>query len=79
VVGLANSGGDTINSIKQAQEFGTTQKGQKLALLFFIADVDAVGLRVAQGVLLTEAFYWDLNRATRTSSSRCAQRWPRAL
>jgi hypothetical protein len=57
VVGLANSGGDTINSIPQAPEFGITQKGQKLAaLLFFISDVDAVGLPITRGLLLTKGF-----------------------
>jgi len=75
VIGLANSGGDTINSIKQAQEFRVTQNGQKLAaLLFFVTDVHAVGLPTAQGLLLTEAFYWDLNPETRAWSSRFAAR-----
>jgi branched-chain amino acid transport system substrate-binding protein len=75
VIGLANSGGDTINSIKQAREFGTTQKGQTLAaLLFFITDVHTVGLPNAEGLLLTEAFYWDLNEDTRTWSRRFAAR-----
>ena len=75
VIGLANSGGDTINSIKQAREFGITQKGQTLAaLLFFITDVHTVGLPNAKGLLLTEAFYWDLNEDTRTWSRRFAAR-----
>jgi branched-chain amino acid transport system substrate-binding protein len=75
VIGLANSGGDTINSIKQAKEFGITQKGQTLAaLLFFITDVHAVGLLNAEGLLLTEAFYWDLNEDTRGWSERFAAR-----
>src|SRR4029453_8499660 len=59
VIGLANAGGDTINSIKQASEFGITQGGQKLAgLLIFISDINALGLQTAQGLVLTEAFYW---------------------
>jgi branched-chain amino acid transport system substrate-binding protein len=75
VIGLANSGGDTINSIKQSREFGITQKGQTLAaLLFFITDVHTVGLPNAEGLLLTEAFYWDLNEDTRTWSRRFAAR-----
>lgn len=66
VVALANSGGDTINAIKQAREFGLTQSGQSLvALLAFISDIHSVGLNTAQGLLLTAAFYWDLNDGTR--------------
>jgi len=73
VIGLANAGGDTINSIKQAAEFGITQAGQNLAgLLVFITDVNALGLETAQGLVLTEAFYWDLNDATREWSRRFA-------
>ena len=75
VVGLANAGGDTINSIKQAHEFGLTAGGQKLAgLLIFISDVHSLGLEVAQGLLLTEAFYWDENEGTRAWSKRFAAR-----
>ena len=75
VIGLANSGGDTINSIKQAREFGITHKGQTLAaLLFFITDVHTIGLPNAEGLLLTESFYWDLNEDTRTWSRRFAAR-----
>jgi branched-chain amino acid transport system substrate-binding protein len=71
VIGLANAGGDTINSIKQAGEFGITQGGQKLAgLLVFITDVHALGLQTAQGLVLTESFYWDLNEKTREWSAR---------
>jgi branched-chain amino acid transport system substrate-binding protein len=66
VIGLANAGGDTINSIKQAAEFGITRGGQNLAgLLVFITDVHSLGLQTAQGMLLTETFYWDLNDGTR--------------
>ena len=73
VIGLANAGGDTINSIKQAAEFGITQAGQNLAgLLVFITDVNALGLETAQGLVLTEAFYWDLNDSTREWSRRFA-------
>ena len=73
VIGLANAGGDTINSIKQAAEFGITQAGQNLAgLLVFITDVNALGLETAQGLVLTEAFYWNLNDSTREWSRRFA-------
>lgn len=71
VIGLANAGGDTVNTIKQASEFGITQAGQSLAgLLIFITDVNALGLETAQGLVLTEAFYWDLNDDTRAWSKR---------
>jgi len=73
VIGLANAGGDTINSIKQAAEFGITQGGQSLAgLLVFITDVHALGLPTAQGLVLTEAFYWDQNDASRAFAKRFA-------
>ncbi|GJD36285.1 ABC transporter substrate-binding protein [Methylobacterium aerolatum] len=71
VVGLANAGGDTINAVKQAHEFGLTDGGQKLAaLLIYAIDVHALGLPTAQGLVLTEAFYWDLNPGTRAFSER---------
>jgi branched-chain amino acid transport system substrate-binding protein len=74
VVALANSGGDTINSVKQAGEFGLT-KNQKLAgLLVFLSDVHGIGLETAQGLLLTESFYWDLNEGTRAWAKRFAAR-----
>lgn len=74
VIGLANAGGDTINSIKQAAEFGITQGGQALAgLLVFLTDVHALGLQTAQGLVLTESFYWDLNDGTREWSKRFAE------
>jgi branched-chain amino acid transport system substrate-binding protein len=74
VIGLANAGGDTINSIMQAAEFGITQAGQNLAgLLVFITDVNALGLETAQGLVLTESFYWDLNDDTREWSRRFAE------
>ncbi len=75
VIGLANGGADTVNCIKQAAEFGITQRGQRLAgLLFQIPDVQAVGLEAAQGLVLSEAFYWDLNDGTRAFASRFAPR-----
>ncbi|MFA6032043.1 MAG: ABC transporter substrate-binding protein [Myxococcota bacterium] len=74
VIGLANAGGDTINSIKQAGEFGIVAGGQKLAgLLVFITDVNALGLQTAQGLVLTESFYWDNNDQTRAWSERFAK------
>ena len=79
VIGLANAGGDTINAIKQAAEFGLTQSGQKLSpLLAFISDIDSVGLETAQGLLLAEAFYWDLNDETRAFAKRFMERTKRA-
>src|SRR5262249_16837524 len=66
IIGMANAGGDTTNTIKQAAEFGIVAGGQKLAgLLLFITDVNALGLKVAQGLNFTETFYWDLNDGTR--------------
>ncbi|MEQ9179646.1 MAG: ABC transporter substrate-binding protein [Nitratireductor sp.] len=76
IVGLANAGGDTVNSIKAASEFGLVQGGQKLAgLLVFITDVDSLGLQTAQGLNLTEAFYWDQNDETRKWSRRFFERF----
>ena len=76
IIGLANAGGDTINSIKQAAEFGIVKGGQKLAgLLVFISDVHSLGLERAQGLRLTEAFYWDLNDKTRAFSKRFAAKF----
>lgn len=75
IIGLANAGGDTTNAIKQAAEFGIVQSGQKLAsLLLFINDVHALGLKVANGLQMTESFYWDLNDDTRGFSKRFAAR-----
>ena len=71
VIALANAGGDTINSIKQASEFGLTQSGYKLAALAgFINDVHGLGLKEAQGLTITEASYWDLNDDTRKWSQK---------
>ena len=75
VIGLANAGGDTINTIKQAAEFGILKGGQKISpLLAFITDIDGVGLPTAQGLLVAGAFYWDLNDDTRAFSKRFMQR-----
>jgi branched-chain amino acid transport system substrate-binding protein len=75
VIGLANAGGDTINAIKSASEFGIVQGGQKLAgMLLFISDIHSLGLQTAQGLQLTTAFYWDRNDATRAFGERFAAR-----
>ena len=74
VVGLANAGTDTIQAIKQAGEFGLTRQQQLAALLIYITDVHSLGLNVAQGMLLTEGFYWDLNDDTRAWSRRYFER-----
>jgi branched-chain amino acid transport system substrate-binding protein len=71
VIGLANAGGDTINSIKQAAEFGIVKGGQSLAgLLVFSSDVNALGLPTAQGLALTETWYWDMNDVNRAWTKR---------
>jgi len=70
VIGLANAGGDTINSIKQAAEFGITPKQSLAGLLVFITDVHSLGLKNTQNMYLTEGFYWDLNNETRAWSKR---------
>jgi branched-chain amino acid transport system substrate-binding protein len=78
IIGLANAGGDTINSIKQAAKLGIAQGGQKLAaLLLFISDVHSLGLQTAQGLQQTSAFYWDQNDATRAWSKRFFDRMKR--
>ena len=75
IVGLANAGGDTTNSIKQAAEFGIVAAGQKLAaLLLFINDVHSLGLKTAQGLTFTESFYWDLNDNTRAFAKRFSEK-----
>jgi branched-chain amino acid transport system substrate-binding protein len=74
IIGLANAGGDTVNAVKQASEFGIAQGGQSLAaLLVFITDVNAMGLQTAQGLLVTSAFYWDQNDGTRAFAKRFAE------
>jgi len=71
VIGLANAGGDTINAIKQGAEFGIAKGGQQFAgLLVFAPDVGALGLQAAQGLMLTETWYWDLNDASRAWTKR---------
>ena len=73
IVGLANAGGDTTNSIKQAAEFGIVKGGQNLAgLLVFLTDVNALGLQTAQGLIVTNTFYWDQNDASRAFAKRFA-------
>ena len=80
VIGLANAGGDTTNAIKQAAEFGIIQGGQKLAaLLLFITDVHALGLKTAQGLTFTESFYWDMNDQTREWSKRLQKVSPKGM
>jgi branched-chain amino acid transport system substrate-binding protein len=75
IIGLANAGGDTTNTIKQAAEFGIVKGGQKLAaLLLFLTDVKAIGLETAQGLNFTETFYWDMNDETRAFSKKFAAR-----
>jgi branched-chain amino acid transport system substrate-binding protein len=77
VIGLANAGGDTINSIKQAAEFGIVKGGQQLAgLLMFISDVHALGLQTAQGLVLTEAWYWDASDANREFARKFQAQFP---
>jgi branched-chain amino acid transport system substrate-binding protein len=70
VIGLANAGGDTINSIKQAAEFGITRSQSLAGLLVFASDVAALGLPAAQGLLLTETWYWDMNDSNRAWTKR---------
>jgi branched-chain amino acid transport system substrate-binding protein len=75
VIGLANAGGDTINAVKQAGEFGISQGGQTMvAFLLFINDVHGMGLKVAQGLQLLEAFYWDMDDGTRAFAKRFGAR-----
>ncbi len=80
IIGLANAGADTINAIKQGSEFGIVKGGQQFAgLLVFLTDVHSLGLEIAQGLILTESFYWDLNDQTRAFSKRFAQRHKGAM
>jgi branched-chain amino acid transport system substrate-binding protein len=74
VIGLANAGADTINSVKQASEFGITPKQTLAGLLMFITDINSLGLKATQGMYLTEAFYWDMNPETRAWSKRFYER-----
>jgi branched-chain amino acid transport system substrate-binding protein len=76
IIGLANAGADTINAIKQASEFGIVRGGQNLAgLLVFITDVHAIGLQTAQGLIMTESWYWDLNDANRDFAKKFAPQY----
>lgn len=76
IIAIAQGGSDTVNAVKQAQEFGIGQDGQKLVLLFvIITDIEAMGLATAQGLNFTEAFYWDSNDGTRDFSKRFAERY----
>ncbi|MBI5260973.1 MAG: ABC transporter substrate-binding protein [Bradyrhizobium sp.] len=78
IIGLANGGGDTINAIKQAGEFGIVAGGQNLAaVVMFISDVHSLGLKLAQGLIVTEAYYWDLNDKTRAFGKRFFERTKR--
>ncbi|MDI4231314.1 ABC transporter substrate-binding protein [Bradyrhizobium sp. Arg237L] len=78
IIGLANGGGDTINTIKQAGEFGIVAGGQNLAaIVMFISDVHSLGLKLAQGLIVTEAYYWDLNDRTRAFGKRFLERMKR--
>jgi branched-chain amino acid transport system substrate-binding protein len=78
IIGLANGGGDTINTIKQAGEFGIVAGGQNLAaIVMFISDVHSLGLKLAQGLIVTEAYYWDLNDKTRAFGKRFFERMKR--
>jgi branched-chain amino acid transport system substrate-binding protein len=77
VIALANAGGDFINAVKQAGEFGITQKQKLAGLIVFIADIESLGLQSAQGLMLSSAFYWDLNDQTREWSKRFIARHKR--
>ncbi len=77
VLGLANAGKDTVNSIKQAHQFGITQSGMKIAgLLIYLNDVHGMGLDIAQGLVLTESFYWNMNDKTRAFTKRVLPKTP---
>jgi branched-chain amino acid transport system substrate-binding protein len=76
VLGLANAGGDTVNSIKQANEFGINKSMSLAALLMFITDVHALGLQTAKGLVLTESYYWDLNDGTRNFCNKIKVKSP---
>ncbi|MES2031690.1 MAG: ABC transporter substrate-binding protein [Pseudomonadota bacterium] len=78
IIGMANGGGDTINTIKQASEFGIVAGGQKLAgIVMFISDIHSLGLKMAQGLIITEAYYWDLNDRTRAFGKKFFDRMKR--
>jgi branched-chain amino acid transport system substrate-binding protein len=78
IIGMANGGGDTINTIKQASEFGIVAGGQKLAgIVMFISDIHSLGLKMANGLIITEAYYWDLNDRTREFGKKFFERTKR--
>ncbi len=78
IIGMANAGGDTINAIKQAAEFGIVAGGQKLAgIVMFISDIHSLGLKMAQGLVITEAYYWDINDRTRAFGKKFFDRMKR--
>ncbi|MGJ5043890.1 MULTISPECIES: ABC transporter substrate-binding protein [unclassified Bradyrhizobium] len=78
IIGMANGGGDTINTIKQAAEFGIVAGGQNLAgIVMFISDIHSLGLKLAQGLIITEAYYWDLNDRTRAFGKKFFERMKR--
>jgi branched-chain amino acid transport system substrate-binding protein len=78
IIGMANGGGDTINTIKQAAEFGIVAGGQKLAgIVMFISDIHSLGLKMANGLIITEAYYWDLNDRTRAFGKKYYERMKR--
>jgi len=78
IIGMANGGGDTINTIKQASEFGIVAGGQKLAgIVMFISDIHSLGLKMANGLIITEAYYWDLNDRTRAFGKKYFDRMKR--
>jgi len=78
IIGMANGGADTINTIKQAAEFGIVAGGQNLAgIVMFISDIHSLGLKLAQGLIITEAYYWDLNDRTRAFGKRFSERMKR--
>ena len=79
MIGLGSAGADTMNAVKQAQEFGIVDGGQRLvAMLMVLNDIAGMGLDAAQGLYLSEAFYWDLNDGTRAWARRVrrGQQWP---
>ena len=77
IIGLANAGGDTINSVKAANEFGLTKNQSLAGLLLFITDIHSLGLKTAQGLMLTDAWYWDTNEETRKFSRRFFEKMKR--
>jgi branched-chain amino acid transport system substrate-binding protein len=80
VIGLANAGGDFINSVKQASEFGVAKSGQRLAgLLVLIQDINSIGLKAAQGLVITDFGYWDMNDETRALNKRFMERHGKAM